>query len=56
MRISDMCAGKRRITANTAIRLGRFFRTSPQLWLNLQNAYDLRVAADVGTIEPCLVG
>src|SRR5215470_3841481 len=36
--------GKRSITGDTALRLGHWFGTSPQFWLNLQAAYDLRVA------------
>jgi addiction module HigA family antidote len=43
-RISQIIAGKRDITADTALRLGRWFGTGPQLWLNLQQAYDLDVA------------
>jgi addiction module HigA family antidote len=38
--------GKRRITADTALRLARYFGTSPQFWMGLQNDYDLDVAAD----------
>lgn len=44
-RMNDVVRGKRSITADTAIRLGRFFGTSPQMWLNLQNDYDLRLAS-----------
>ena len=43
-RISQILAGKRTITADTALRLGRYFGTGPQIWLNLQQAYDLDVA------------
>jgi addiction module HigA family antidote len=42
-RISQIIAGKRAISADTALRLARYFRTSPQLWLSLQQAYDLKV-------------
>jgi len=38
--------GKRRVTAETALRLARYFGTSPQFWLGLQADYDLDVAAD----------
>ncbi len=38
--------GKRRITADTALRLARFFGTSPELWLGLQSQYDLDLAAE----------
>lgn len=40
-RVSQIIRGLRDITADTALRLGRFFGTGPELWLNLQKAYDL---------------
>jgi addiction module HigA family antidote len=40
-RINEIVHGKRAITADTALRLGRYFRTSPHFWLNLQSRYDL---------------
>ena len=43
-RISQILAGKRNITADTALRLGRYFGTGPQIWLNLQQAYELDLA------------
>src|SRR6266581_1248175 len=43
-RISQIIAGKRAITGDTALRLGHWFRNSAQFWLNLQSSYDLRVA------------
>lgn len=43
-RITEILNGQRAITGDTALRLGHFFSTSPQLWLNLQAIYDLRVA------------
>jgi addiction module HigA family antidote len=43
-RISAIANGKRAITVDTAMRLARYFGTSPQYWLNLQMAYDLEVA------------
>jgi addiction module HigA family antidote len=43
-RISDITNGKRGITADTALRLGRYFGTGPELWLRLQAEYDLHVA------------
>lgn len=43
-RISAIVNGKRAITVDTAMRLARYFGTSPRYWLNLQNAYDLEVA------------
>ena len=42
-RISDIVNGKRSITADTALRLGKYFGASPELWLNLQVDYDPRV-------------
>ena len=45
-RINDIVRGKRRITADTALRLARYFGTSPQFWLGLQMDYDLDIAAD----------
>lgn len=43
-RVDEICAGKRAITADTALRLARFFGTDAQSWMNLQSAYDLEVA------------
>ena len=43
-RISDIANGKRAITADTALRLGKYFGVSPEVWMNLQTDYDLRVA------------
>jgi len=45
-RINEIVLGKRRITADTALRLARFFDTSPQFWLGLQMDYDLDITAD----------
>ncbi|MDO8847913.1 MAG: HigA family addiction module antitoxin [Coriobacteriia bacterium] len=45
-RINEIVLGKRRITAETALRLARYFDTTPQFWLGLQADYDLDVAAD----------
>lgn len=45
-RINEIVLGKRRITAETALRLGRYFDTTPQFWLGLQSDYDLEVALD----------
>jgi len=42
-RINEIVHGKRAITADTALRLGRFFGTSERFWLNLQTIYDLEV-------------
>ena len=46
MRINEIVHGKRAITADTAIRLGKFFKMSPQFWLGLQMDYDLDVEQD----------
>ncbi len=43
-RISQIIAGKRAITGDTALRLGHWFGVSPQFWMNLQSAYDLATA------------
>ena len=43
-RINEIVHGKRRISADTALRLGRYFGTSPQFWLTLQVDYDLCIA------------
>jgi addiction module HigA family antidote len=42
-RISTIVNGKRAISADTALRLSAYFGTSPELWLNLQTDYDLRI-------------
>jgi addiction module HigA family antidote len=45
-RINEIVLGKRGITADTALRLARYFRMSPQFWLGLQMDYELDVAED----------
>ncbi len=45
-RINEIVLGKRRITANTALRLARYFGMSPEFWLGLQMDYDLDVEQD----------
>lgn len=45
-RINEIVHGKRSVTADTALRFGRFFGMSPQFWLNLQTRYDLEVTED----------
>jgi antitoxin HigA-1 len=45
-RINEIVHGKRSITADTALRLARYFGTSEQFWLNLQVRYDLEVGRD----------
>lgn len=49
-RINDVVRERRSITPDTALRLARYFGTSPQFWLNLQSAFDLRKAeVELGT-------
>ncbi len=43
-RISQIIAGKRAVTGDTALRFGHWFGVEAQFWLNLQGAYDLRIA------------
>jgi addiction module HigA family antidote len=43
-RVTQIIKGQRSITGDTALRLGHWFRTSPQFWLNLQSSYDIRLA------------
>lgn len=43
-RITEIVAERRNLTADTALRLARFFETSPEFWMNLQQAYELRTA------------
>jgi addiction module HigA family antidote len=45
-RITEIIHERRGITADTAIRLGRYFKTTPRFWLNLQTAYDLETIED----------
>ncbi|OHO53919.1 transcriptional regulator [Corynebacterium sp. HMSC035E02] len=45
-RINEIVHGKRGITADTALRLGKYFGIEPQYWLNLQSRYELEVAED----------
>ena len=52
-RVNDIVLGRRTITADTALRLARYFGTTPEFWINLQARYDLEVAKDTvgGSIE-----
>ncbi len=45
-RLSQIIHGRRSITGDTALRLGHWFGTNPQFWLNLQSAYELRIAEE----------
>ena len=56
-RLSEIINGRRAITADAALRLGKYFGVSAQFWLNLQSHYDIEmtcreVADDIDTIEP----
>ena len=56
-RISAIVRGKRGVTADTALRLARYFGSTPQFWTNLQATFDLRTAeedgaGDISSIEP----
>ncbi len=50
-RVNDIVLGRRGITADTALRLGKAFKTSPEFWLNLQSHYELEVAKDAMSEE-----
>lgn len=45
-RVTEIIKGKRAVSADTALRLGRFFGTSAQMWMNLQSQYELQSAED----------
>ncbi len=54
-RITEIMRGERDVSADTAIRLGRYFKTDPRFWLNLQAAYDLSKAQgknDYSAVRP----
>ena len=50
-RITEILRGRRGITADTALRLGRWLGTSPEFWMNLQQVYELRVAQETHGAE-----
>jgi addiction module HigA family antidote len=58
-RINEIVLGKRAVSADTALRLARYFGNSPQFWMNLQAQYDLEVESDrvgrdiISKIQPC---
>ncbi len=45
-RINEIVHGKRSVTADTSLRLSRYFKVSPEFWMNLQSHYDLEVQSD----------
>jgi addiction module HigA family antidote len=54
-RVNDIVRERRAVTADTALRLGKYFGTDAQTWMNLQADYDLRIArskADIGSVRP----
>jgi addiction module HigA family antidote len=55
-RISQIVNGKRAISADTALRLGKYFGVSPEIWLDLQSEYELRLALRTTwkLVEPCV--
>jgi addiction module HigA family antidote len=60
-RINEIVQGKRRISADTALRLARYFGTTERFWLNLQSRHDLEVERDrlartLGEIQPLASG
>ena len=59
-RINEIVLGKRSITADTAIRLGKVLGTSAEMWLNLQNHYEMELAKDkagsvIRTLKPLVL-
>jgi antitoxin HigA-1 len=50
-RIGEIVHERRRVTADTALRLARYFHTHAEFWLNLQNFYDLEVSRRSGTVS-----
>lgn len=58
-RVERIIHEKSGITTDTAMRLAKFFKTSPEYWLNLQNAYDIKIAVQVmesDLIQPIKMG
>ncbi|MGH3275316.1 MAG: HigA family addiction module antitoxin [Streptosporangiaceae bacterium] len=54
-RINEIVHGQRRISADTALRLARFFGTSERFWINLQSRYDLEIEKDrIGDVLDCI--
>jgi addiction module HigA family antidote len=49
--LSEIVHGRRGITADTALRLSRYFNTTPKFWLNLQTSYDLAIASEAKAEE-----
>ncbi|MHB1157637.1 MAG: HigA family addiction module antitoxin [Phycisphaerales bacterium] len=61
IRITQIVQGRRAVTPDTALRLARYFGTTPEFWLNMQRSYDLEsardeLAEDIEAITPCVCG
>lgn len=61
IRITQIIQGRRAVTPDTALRLARYFGTTPEFWLNMQRSYDLEsardeLAEDIEAITPCVCG
>ncbi|MFZ5449056.1 MAG: HigA family addiction module antitoxin [Thermodesulfobacteriota bacterium] len=50
-RINEIVRGQRSISVDTALRLARYFQTTPQFWLNLQSRYDLEMAQETQLVD-----
>ena len=50
-RVSEIVNGRRSLTADTSLRLSRYFGTTPDFWMNLQTAYDLEVARRASAVQ-----
>lgn len=50
-RMGEIIHGRRAVTADTALRLSRYFNTTPKFWMNLQTSYDLAIAAEAKSKE-----
>jgi addiction module HigA family antidote len=50
-RMGEIIHGRRSVTADTALRLSRYFATTPKFWMNLQTSYDLAMAAEAKAKE-----
>jgi len=50
-RVTQLIKGQRGVTGDTALRLGHWFGASPQFWLNIQSAYDIRIAEQTSGAE-----
>ena len=51
VRVNEIVRGKRTVTADSALRLAKYFQTTPQFWLNLQAHYDLEMAKETHLVD-----